>query len=101
MVRLLLRNPRINPSEYNNYALEKAIEHEDVHVMRFLLRDRRIRNPSQAIVFAAKHGKLNIIKLLLMDDNINQSIEHNDAICSATEHGHIEIVKILLNNLQP
>lgn len=68
IVKMLLKNNRVNPGGYENTALRKA----------------------------CKCGHTEIVKLLLEDTRVNPEDYYNDAINSATDNNHIEIVKLLI-----
>ncbi len=70
IVKLLLKDERINPSD----------------------------NRNDAINFASENGHTEIIKLLLQDPRVDPSEYSNYAIRLASENGHLEIVKLLLND---
>jgi len=70
IVKLLLKNPKIDPRTLRNLAIR----------------------------WAAENGHENIVKLLLQDSRVNPADLNNDAIRSAYRNGHYNIVKLLLQN---
>jgi hypothetical protein len=70
LVRLLLQDPRIDPTAKNNAALRNASENNFVDVIRVLLADGRA-NPAAkqnaAIKHAIDNGNVEIVRLLLAD----------------------------------
>ncbi len=67
VVKLLLKDKRVDPSVQNN----------------------------SAIVWASQYGHLEVM-LLLADKRVNPSDKNNDAIALATRYGYDEISKLLL-----
>ena len=43
MVRLLLREPRLNPAALDNYAIERALDINDIPIIMELLNDQRVK----------------------------------------------------------
>jgi len=72
IVRLLLKDPRVDPSDNNNYAIQ----------------------------WASERGHFEIVKLLLKDSRVDPSDNNNCAIRWASESGHLEIVRLLLEDLR-
>jgi ankyrin repeat protein len=101
VVKLLLNDPRVDPSAENNYAIRLASENGHVEAVKLLLNDPRV-DPSaennDAIRWASKNGHAEVVKLLLNDPRIDPSDDNNDAIRCASWNGHSEVVKLLLND---
>jgi hypothetical protein len=70
VVNLLLNDPRVDPSFYNN----------------------------DAIRWASENGQVQVVTLLLKDPRVDPSAYNNHAIRRASENGHVELVKLLLND---
>ena len=70
MVKILLKDPRVDPSGDNNYSIRRA----------------------------SKNGHLEIVKLLLQDPRVDPSDRNNYSIKVASENGHIKIVRLLFRN---
>lgn len=70
LVKLLLKDPNVDPSTDYNYG----------------------------ICYASEDGYQEIVELLLKDPRIDPSARENKALCLACENGYIEIVKLLLND---
>ena len=68
MVKILLRDPRVDPSDRNN----------------------------EAIRWASKNGHESVVEILLKDSRVDPSDRYNEAIRVASEKGHLEVVKLLL-----
>jgi len=98
VVRLLLKDPRVDPSALDNYAIRLAGANGHVDVVRLLLKDPRV-DPSAkhnyAIYWASERGYVDVVQLLLKDLRVDPSADHNFAIRWASSSGHIEVVKLL------
>jgi hypothetical protein len=42
IVKLLLQDNRVDPSDFNNYAIKAAIENENLKIIELLLQDSRV-----------------------------------------------------------
>ncbi len=71
MVELLLKDPRVDPSSNNNYAIRKASKNGCVKMVGLLLQDSRVDPPSDTIEVASNHGHIEIVRLLLLDEYID------------------------------
>lgn len=101
VVRLLLKDGRINPGADDNYAIRWAARRGHTEVVRLLLEDGRV-DPTdvndEAIRLAIQKGHVEIVKLL---------IEHgcdpddSNSIATAAERGHTDMVKLLLHYVSP
>jgi hypothetical protein len=67
VMKMLIKDPRIDPSANNNYAIR----------------------------WASENGHTEIVKLLLNDNRVDPSDANNKAIQLASENGHTEIVELL------
>jgi ankyrin repeat protein len=101
VVRLLLNDPRVDPSAYSNHAIRLASWKGHVEVVKLLLNDPRV-DPSDrdnvAIRWASGNGHVEVVKPLLNDPRVDPSADNNCAIRWASRKGHVEVVKILLND---
>src|SRR3990170_2153039 len=70
VVKLLLQDLRVDPSDQSN----------------------------DAIIWASQSGHVEIVKLLLQDPRVDPSGKDNKAIGFAISLGHIEVVKLLLQD---
>jgi hypothetical protein len=106
IVKLLLKDSRVDPSNEDNYAIRWASENGHTEIVKLLLKDNRV-DPSDksnsAIRWASENGHTEIVKLLLKDSRVDPSDKDNYAIRWASENGHTEIVKLLLkdNSVDP
>ncbi|KAI8900063.1 ankyrin repeat-containing domain protein [Globomyces pollinis-pini] len=101
VIKLLLQDDRIDPTEDDSQALRLASENGHLEVVELLLEDGRA-DPSDddnyAICFASLNGHYEIVKLLMKDDRTDPSGDNNYAIRSAASGGHSEIVQLLLTD---
>jgi len=101
IVCLLLADPRCDPTDNENQAIQSACQMGHLEVVRLLLADRRV-DPSSSIDgdscidLASENGHLEIVRLLLADSRVDPSDNENAAIISASEFGHVEVVRLLL-----
>jgi hypothetical protein len=90
-VRLLLNDPRVDPSADSNYAIRWASENGHVQVVKLLLNDPRV-DPSaynnHAIRSASWKGHVEVVKILQNDPRVNPYADSNYAIQLAAENGH-------------
>ena len=99
--KMLLADPRVDPSAGKNYAMGKASEKGHVNIVKLLLADPRV-DPSAsgnyAIRFASEDGHVDIVKLLLADPRVDPSADDYFAFKTASQNGHVDIVKLLLED---
>jgi ankyrin repeat protein len=102
IVRLLLKDSRIDPSKSDNYCINYASKNGHTKIVKILIKHPRV-NPSDnhnyAIKQSCKYGHINIVKLLLKDDRVDPFID-NYAIKNALKKGHDEILKLLQNKAE-
>lgn len=95
---LLLLDPRVNPTALENKALETAVRHNHLDILKVLLNDPRINSSdfdNKIIRTAIECSNLEIIEFLLTDPQINTIDEYELAEEVAEDEGYYEIVKIL------
>ncbi len=101
IVKILLEDPRVDPSDRNNLAIRLASENGHIEIVKLLLKDPRV-DPSDynnyAIIYASTKGHAEIVKLLLADPRVDPSAENNLAIRWAVVNCHKEVVKLLLQD---
>ena len=101
VMRLLLSDPRVDPSDHNNYAIILASKNGRLEVVKLLLSDPRVDPSSDynyAIRMASTYGHLEVVRLLLSDPRVDPSSDNNYAIRGASENGHLEVVRLLLTH---
>jgi hypothetical protein len=105
-VREFLRDPEVDPSYKDNYAIIWAAYYDCVEVVRLLLKDERV-NPSASGNYALRmvSGKshlspnaLEIMKLLLMSDKLRPSDMGSDIVCAVAKHGSLQAMQLLLSD---
>jgi ankyrin repeat protein len=97
----LLKDPRIDPSVEDNFAIRYASQNGYKAIVEILLKDNRVKPEDQhnyAIRWASTNGHKEIVEILLKDSRVNPADKSNYAIRYATMNGHKEIVKILLQD---
>ncbi|XP_051168998.1 ankyrin-3-like [Leptopilina boulardi] len=89
----------------NKTPLILAVEKNNAEMIRQLLhskyRDSIATNTMTPLHYAAKNGKLEIVKLLIANECNTVNIKNNDSqtpLYFATFNGHLEIVKYLIEN---
>ena len=70
IVKILLKDERVDPSDQNNDAIQ----------------------------WASNNGYYKIVKLLLKDKRVNPSVHNNFVIKTASENGCYKVVKLLLKD---
>jgi hypothetical protein len=101
MVRHLLSNNLVDPSDYGNDAILSASSNGHIEVVKLLLSDERVdpsADENDAIRQASSNGHIEVFKLLLSDERVDPSDNENNAILWASSNGHIEVVRLLLSD---
>lgn len=100
IVKLLLEDEQVDPSDDNNYALKLACESGHLEIVRLLLEDKRV-DPSDSyysydsLAIASEKGHLDIVELLIYDERADPSADNNMSIRLASKNGHLDIVDLL------
>ncbi len=100
-VKLLLTNPKVNPTVKDNQAIRLASLNGHLEVVRLLLNDPRVdpaAGNSYAIRRASANGYTEVVRLLLNDPRVDPAAENNEAIQLASLNGYLEVVRLLLND---
>ena len=99
IIKVLLKDKRVDPAARNNHAIAWAAENGHYDVVKFLMADKRV-NPSDdnnyAIRKATQNGHYDIFKLLMEDERVNPAGENNYILRWAINNEHYPIVDILL-----
>jgi hypothetical protein len=93
----LLKDPRIDPSVKDNFAIRHASEKGYKEIAEMVLQDDRV-DPSDSILIASYYGHKEIVAMLLQDDRVDPSAVRNNPIRNASANGHKEIVEMLLQD---
>jgi hypothetical protein len=101
VVKRLLNDPRVDPSDRYHEAIRCASINGHVEVVKLLLNDPRV-DPSAdnnaAIRLASNDGHVEVVKVLLNDPRVDPSDRDNEAVRWASKKGHVVVVKLLLND---
>ncbi|KAJ3125533.1 hypothetical protein HK100_010747 [Physocladia obscura] len=99
IVLLLLADPRVDPTIWNNFALVCAAEFGHADIVSLLLQDPRV-DPSarknESLYYACKNGHISIVKLLLANPQSDPDAENNLAIKTAVFNNRKKIVELLI-----
>jgi ankyrin repeat protein len=73
IVKLLLKDKRVNPAAEYNFAIRWASKHNHIEIVKLLLKDKRV-NPAaennRALFWAAENQNKDMVKLLLQDKRV-------------------------------
>ncbi|KAI8617733.1 ankyrin repeat-containing domain protein [Chytriomyces sp. MP71] len=100
--RCLLETGKVNPGDYDNYALRVASNYGHLSVVSFLLslNDDRVdanADDNFAIGAACANGHTEIVSLLLQQRNVDPAAMNHYAMRFACQNGHTRVVDQLLN----
>jgi hypothetical protein len=99
IVKLLLKDPRVNSGVNDNFPIRSASERGHTEVVKLLLSSENT-DPSaednEAIRRASQNGRYEIVKMLLSDERVNPTDRNHDAIGFASYNRYEDIIKILL-----
>jgi len=101
IVKLLLNDTRVNPSDQDNEALRNASARGHFEIVKLLISNPKLTFSdisSDAIVQASKNGHLEIVKLLLNDPRVNPTYQNNAAVRYANTFKFTDIVNLLLTD---
>ena len=91
----LLEDPRVDPTKFDNIAIQSAVENGRTDIVNRLLEDQRVdpsKNNNIILVHASIRGYPDIVERLLKDPRVNPS----DLDYLALNTSHTEIVRKLL-----
>ena len=83
IVKLLLSDPRVDPTTNYNYAIRFASEKGHLEVVKLLLSDHRVdptAKNNESIRLAAKNGHDKVVSLLLADPRVDHTSKDNAEI---------------------
>lgn len=95
ILKILLKDPRINPSCCLNYPLKFAVSHNYVKVAKLLLDDPRVDptiDGNFAFILACERNNVSIVKLFLRDKRIDPWAYDFAAIRAACEGNSRDVV---------
>jgi ankyrin repeat protein len=99
LVKLLLTDPRIDPSVHRQFLIRRASQNGHAEVVKVLLADPRADPSAEnqyAIEISSELGHVDVVKLLLADKRVDPSAGFQHPIRIASANGHAEVVKVLL-----
>jgi hypothetical protein len=95
VVKHLLQDWRINPITVADSLWLEAAGQGHLNIVELLLKDKRIKPTSHALVEAAANGHAKIVELLLKDGRADPEV---NALLFSIHLGHQEVVDILLQD---
>ena len=90
IVRLLLKDKRVDPSE----AIRLASESGYIEIVKLLLKDKRVKpstHDNYPIRAAIRNNHFEVVKLLLQDKRVDPSDLNNEAIKRAAADGRMKL----------
>lgn len=102
VMRLLLADSRVDPSDYNNEAILLAVDHSQMDALKLLLSDPRTDasdGDNIALHRAVKHGFADIFTLLIENEKVrvrNKALGGDYHLDEAIVGGHTEIVRLIM-----
>ncbi|KAJ3154582.1 hypothetical protein HDU89_007820 [Geranomyces variabilis] len=80
VVELLLQDPRIDPAANNNWAIYAASGHGACSAVKILMLDPRVKLSNESLYVACDAGRRDVVDLLLQDERIDPTADHNKAL---------------------
>ena len=93
----------LNAAKDPNEALVIAVDHEEIEVIKMLLRDPQVDptyEKNTAFNLACRSGNMDIVKLFISDRRVDISGYDNAALLYATLNGHKDVVVALLSSVK-
>ena len=84
-----MQAPRVDLSNFSNYAIKLASDNGHLAVVQALLRDPTSDNENHAIIRASRNGHLAVVQELLEDPRVDPSDRNNESIRMAI---HADVV---------
>ncbi len=98
MVKMMRLDDRITAASLQT-CLVSACQSGTLDVVKVLLQDERIGEPSMTALYSAvEREQVETVRLLLEDERFDPSDDENEALKIASVHGYITLVKILLQD---
>ena len=98
VIRVLLSDPRVDPSIQSNEAVRLAAYGGDLESVKLLLQDPRVCPTSEAFEGACSSGYTEIVSLLLNDTRLNPMDRSHEALRLAVKFHQTEVVKLIARN---
>jgi len=101
LVKILLSDPRVDPSVYNNLNIRQSASYGHAEIVEMLLK-HPVVDPSdlnnESIIVACESGSIETVKLLLKDSRVDSAALNNNALYLAGINRHTTIVDLLLHD---
>ena len=101
IIKLLLKDNRVNPSDNDDKALKTAIVFGHIDIVKLLISDKRV-DPTvyfhASLKLAIINKRIDIVKLLISDKRINPEHYYNTALYLSAFHESADIFKLLLTD---
>lgn len=100
VVRFLLQNPRLRPSDDHNIALNMACHKNHCNIIKLLLQDPRVNVEGMPHVIDGllRDGRLDALKILVNDPRYDPSAHKNHLIRELAKYGHLNLIKFVLKD---
>ncbi|PRP77640.1 ankyrin repeat domain-containing protein 44 [Planoprotostelium fungivorum] len=102
VVRILLEDPRVDPSAENGLPLERAMVSQDTRLVMLFLKyiqpDWSEQQANRIMWCAAASGHTDMIRYLLDNTKVNPAASDNQALKFCVANGHVEATKLLLSD---
>jgi len=96
-VRMFLENPKLDPSENDNYALKTTIQNKRMKLLKLLLEDDRIKIDDERedlLILGVKDDDLKLVKIALGAGK--KKLEGADAFIYACQLNRIDALRLIL-----
>lgn len=101
VVRLLINNPKINPTARGNYAILKATKGGHLEVLKELIKCKLPINVCQNVVnVASQYGHIEILSMLLNDSRFTKGNNCWKALITAVTNNNLTITQMLLDKIK-
>jgi ankyrin repeat protein len=98
ILKILLKDPRIDPTVDDNGLILVAAEDGNIEIVKLLLKDPRIISATDALEGAIKYRHRDVIELLLQSPKVNPPINNNYLLFLGSKPGGLDILELLLRH---
>ena len=102
VIKLLLDDPRIDPSVFDDAAMRCATETRNIEAIKLLLSCPKFNVCSDynqnMLILSCKENDIDLLEMLMADKRFDPSYNNNKAIKEACSNGRGNVVKILLKD---
>jgi ankyrin repeat protein len=97
ITELLLNHSKVHLSQGYKYTLTCAASSGNIELFNIIYKNKKITIKDLNLAFceASKHGRIEIIKLLLIDPKINPTYLNNWSIIKAHNNYHLNVLQLL------